>query len=116
MPAERFPDQKCSQPKRPPGAGLHGGRVPAAKVTASGVAASASVLRLCGGKETHYGQQDRTDARRPHKEGSSSGHWPFHPEECSSSLLLCGCSRVCDFQLPPVSLRKRWAGVPLSRS
>jgi hypothetical protein len=44
-----------------------------------------------------------------HKEGSSSGHWPSHPEECSSSLLLCGCSRVCDFQLPPVSLRKRWA-------
>ena len=55
-------------------AGVPAGRVPAAKVTASGVAASASVLCLCKGKETDYGQQDRKDARRPHKEGSSSGH------------------------------------------
>ena len=56
--AECLPDQKCSQPKRPP-AWL-----------------PASVLRLCGREETDYGQQDWKDARRPHKEGSSSGHGP----------------------------------------
>src|SRR4029077_9384849 len=50
------------------------GRVPATKVAASGVAAPASVLRLREREETDYAQQDRKNARRPHKEGSSSGH------------------------------------------
>jgi len=45
-----------------------------AEVPANKVAASASVLRICGREETDYGQQDRKDARRPQKEGSSSGH------------------------------------------
>jgi hypothetical protein len=60
-------------------AGVLAGRVPATKVAASGVAAprvaaTATVLRLREREETDYAQQDRKDARRPHKEGSSSGH------------------------------------------
>jgi hypothetical protein len=68
--------QPAEVPTRVAPAGVPAGRVPAAKVTASGVAASASVLCLCGDKKTDYGQQHRKDARRPHKEGSSSGHYP----------------------------------------
>jgi len=48
--------------------------VSATKVTASGVSAPTSVLRLCGREETDYGQHNRKDARRSHKEGNSSGH------------------------------------------
>jgi len=55
-------------------AGVSAGRVPATKVAASGVAASTSVLGLCRDEETDYGQQDRKDAPRSHKEGNSSGH------------------------------------------
>ena len=66
-------------------AGVLAGRVPATKVAASGMAASgmaasASVLRICGREKTDYGQQDRKDARRPQKEGSSSGHGLATPE------------------------------------
>src|ERR1700693_344870 len=59
------PEVQPAEVPRVAPAGVPAGRVPAAKVTASGVAAPASVLCLCGGKETDYGQQDRKDARRP---------------------------------------------------
>jgi len=72
-----MPGRVLSEPEMQPAevpalvalAGVLAGRVPATKV-----AASASVLRICGREETDYGQQDQKDARRPQKEGSSSGH------------------------------------------
>ena len=87
--------QPAEVPARVALTGVPAGRVPATtKMTASGVAASASVLRVCGGEETDHGQQDRKDALRPHKEGRSSGHGLPHPRECDSSLLLFGWSGV----------------------
>jgi hypothetical protein len=86
--------QPAEVPTRVAPAGVPAGRVSAAKVTASGVAASASVLCLCGGKETDYGQQDRKDARRPHKEGSSSGHWPSTPGTIMP-VYSCSGGRQC---------------------
>jgi hypothetical protein len=82
-------------------AGVPAGRVPAAKVTASGVTApaSASVLGLCKGQETDYAQQDRKDARRAHKEGSSSGHGPSTPGSIAPVYSCSGSSTVCDFQI-----------------
>ena len=87
-----------------------GGRVPAAKVAAAGVAAAA-VLCLCGGKETDYGQQDRKDARRPHKEGSSSGHWPSTSGNMVSVYSCSGGRQCVTFRsnFSDFCLRKRWA-------
>jgi len=83
-----MPGRVLSEPEMQPAevpalvapAGVLAGRVPATKVAASGMAASASVLRICGREKTDYGQQDRKDARRPQKEGSSSGHGLATPE------------------------------------
>jgi hypothetical protein len=83
--------QPAEVPARVAPAGVPAGRVPATKVAASGVATSASVLRFCGGEETDHGQQDRKDAQRSQKEGSSSGH-DLPPRKRGSSLLLFGRS------------------------
>jgi hypothetical protein len=101
MPGRVFsgPEVQPAEVPRVAPAGVPAGRVPAAKVTASGVAAPASVLCLCGGKETDYGQQDRKDARRPHKERQFEWLLAFHPRQYSPSLLLFGWSTVCDFQI-----------------
>jgi hypothetical protein len=89
--------QPAEVPARVAPAGVPAGRVPATKVAASGVTASAPVLRLCGDEETDHSQQNRKDARRPHKEGSSSGHGPPTPGECGSSLLLFGWPECVTF-------------------
>lgn len=71
--------------------------VPAGRVAASGMAASASVLRLCGDEETGHGQQDQKDAQRSRKEGNSSGHGlptPGNPPifySRSGVRVLCKC-------------------------
>jgi len=80
--------QPAEVPARVAPARVPAGRVPAAKVSASGVSASASVLRLCGREEADHGQQNRKDARRPHKEGSSSGHGL--PTPGNSALFYSG--------------------------
>ncbi len=89
--------QPAEVPARVAPAGVPAGRVPATKVPASGMAASASVLRLCGNEETDYGQQDRKDARRPHKEGNSSGHGLPTPGSLGPVYSCSGRSGVCDF-------------------
>src|SRR6266851_9612435 len=103
----RMPGRVLSEPEMQPAevpalvapAGVLAGRVPATKVAASGMAASASVLRICGREETDYGQQDRKDARRPQKEGSSSGHGLATPENPTVFYSLSGgrrsCSTIC---------------------
>ena len=92
-------------------AGVPAGRVPATKVTASGMAASASasVLGLCKDKETDYGQPDRKDARRPHKEGSSSGHWPSTPDTIVTVYSCSGGRQYVTFRskVSAFCLRKR---------
>jgi len=103
--------QLAEVPTRVAPAGVPAGRVHAAKVTASGVAASDSVLCLCGGKDTDYGQQDRKDARRPHKEGSSSGHWPSTPGSTVPVYSCSGGRQYVTFRskMSAFCLRKRWA-------
>ena len=76
-----------------PAGGLSG-RMPATRVATSRVAASASVLRLCGREETDYTQQNRKNARRPHKEGSSSGHGLPTP---GNVLPVYSCSRAREY-------------------
>src|ERR1700731_4430436 len=49
-------------------------RMATGRVTSGWVSAPTSVLRLCEREETDYGQHNRKDARRWHKEGNSSGH------------------------------------------
>jgi hypothetical protein len=101
MPGRVFSEvQPAEVPARAAPAGVTAGRVAATKVATSRVAASASVLRLCGREETDYGQQDRKDARRPQKEGSSSGHGLATPGNPLLSYSLSGgrgsCSTICD--------------------
>ena len=109
--------QPAEVPTRVAPARVPARRVPSAKVAASGVAASASVLCLCKGKQTDYGQQDRKDARRPHKEGSSSGHWP----STSGGIVpvySCSGGRQCvtlRSKMSAFCLRKRWAGAGSDR-
>ena len=91
--------QPAEVPARVAPAGVPAGGVPATKVAASGVTASAPVLRLCGDEETDHRQQDRKDARRPHKEGSSSGHGPPTPRGMWFQFTLVWVAGVCDFQL-----------------
>src|SRR5216684_1867743 len=103
----RMPGRVLSEPEMQPAevpalvapAGVLAGRVPATKVAASGMAPSASVLRICGREETDYGQQDRKDARRPQKEGSSSGHGLATPGNRILFYSLSGgrgsCSTIC---------------------
>jgi len=107
-----MPGRVLSEPEMQPAevpalvapAGVLAGRVPATKVAASGMAPSgmapsASVLRICGREETDYGQQDRKDARRPQKEGSSSGHGLATPGNAILFYSLSGgrgsCSTIC---------------------
>jgi hypothetical protein len=107
--------QPAEVPTRVAPAGVPAGRVPAAKVTASGVAASASVLCLCGDKKTDYGQQHRKDARRPHKEGSSSGHYPSTPASIAP-VYSCSGSRQCvTFRSKDVRLLEETLGAGLDR-
>lgn len=97
--------QPADVPARVAPAGVPAGRVPATKVASSGV--PASVLRLCRSEKTHHRQQDRNDAWRAHKEGSSNGHGLPTPGNVVPVYSCSGWSGACDFQLSAVSLRKR---------
>ncbi len=91
--------QPAEVPARMAPAGGLSGRMPAtrvatSRVAASRVAASASVLRLSGREETDYTQQNRKYARRPHKEGSSSGHGLPTP---GNVVPVYSCSRAREY-------------------
>src|SRR6266852_2475541 len=89
--------QPAEVPARMAPAGGLSGRMPATRLATARVAAS--VLRICGREETDYGQQDRKDARRPQKEGSSSGHGLATPGNRILFYSLSGgrgsCSTIC---------------------
>jgi len=85
MLGSRMPGRVLSEPEVQPTevpatvvlAGMPAEGMSATKMSATRVAASAPVLRLYRAELTDYTQQDRQDrkdARRPHQEGSSSGH------------------------------------------
>jgi len=97
--------QPAELPARAAPAGVTAGRVAATKVAASGVAASASVLRLCGREETDHGEQDQKDTRRPHKEGSSSGHGLPTPGNVIPAYSCSGAREYVTFSSQTVSFQ-----------
>src|SRR5713101_8075221 len=96
--------QPAEVPARVAPAGGLSGRMPATRVATSRVAASASVLRLSGREETDYTQQNRKNARRPHKEGSSSGHGLPTPGNVVPVYSCSGAREYGDFQLSDCQL------------
>jgi hypothetical protein len=62
--------------------------VSTSRVSACGVAATASMLRLCRCEQTHESQENQDYSRQSRKEGNSFGHSLPIPKESVASLLL----------------------------